>query len=235
MGSSRWLRRLACGRGWRAAQPACGRVGSTADRRLPTCLRSSRRDGPARPRSRLRRRSGKRPPAIASPPSSARDWTPWVTFDHMLRAAGIVALIVLAACNEPSAKPSPSPTPIVAQGSWTQNLTFAGELSGHMAGIVPDVGVQKSQCTGGRTHSGEVWGVVFQINNFRGPGTYQNSSVTVEVHNGDATKVWQSRGSDKITFVLDRSQQSGTVDAMLTNATTGKDGLQVTGHWNCRQ
>jgi hypothetical protein len=59
--------------------------------------------------------------------------------------------------------------------------------------------------------------------------------VTVEVHNPDATKVWQSRGSDKITFVLDRSQQSGTVDAMLTNATTGKDGLQVTGHWNCRQ
>ncbi len=168
----------------------------------------------------------------------------------MLRAAGIVALIVLTACNQPSAKPSPSPTPIVAQGSWTQNLTFAGELSGHMSGIVPDVGVQTSQCTGGRTHNGEtwadifygtvdvsgdVWGVVFQINNFRGPGTYQNSSVTVEVHNADATKVWQSRGSDKITFVLDRSQQSGTVDAALTNATTGKDGLQVTGHWNCRQ
>ncbi len=168
----------------------------------------------------------------------------------MLRAAGIVALLVLAACNESPAKPSPSPTPIVAQGSWIQNLTFAGELSGHLAGIVPDVGVQKSQCTGGRTHNGEtwadifygtvdvsvdVWGVVFQINNFRGPGTYQNSSVTVEVHNPDATKVWQSRGSDKITFVLDRSQQSGTIDAMLTNATTGKDGLQVTGRWNCRQ
>src|SRR5260370_38509319 len=119
-----------------------------------------------------------------------------------------------------------------------------------MPGIVPDVGVQTSQCTGGRTHNGEarggifygtvdvggdVWGVVFQINNFRGPGTYQNSSVTVEVHNFDATKVWQSRGSDKVTFVLDRSQQSGTVDAMLTNATTGQNGLHITGLWNCRQ
>src|SRR5713226_1672969 len=143
----------------------------------------------------------------------------------MLRAAGIVALIVLTACNEPSAKPSPSPTPIVAQGSWTQHLTFAGELPGHMAGIVPDVGVQKSHCTGGRTHNGETWADIF----------YGTVDVSDEVHNGDATKVWQSRGSDKITFVLDRSQQSGTVDAMLTNATTGKDGLQVTGHWNCRQ
>lgn len=168
----------------------------------------------------------------------------------MLRAAGIVALIVLAACNQTSTKTSPSPTPIVAQGTWTQNLTFTGEVAGHMSGIVPDIGTQQSQCTGGRTHNGEtwadffygtvdaggqVWGVVFQINNFRGPGTYENSSITVEVHNPDASKVWQSRGSDKVTFILDRDQQSGTVDATLTNATSGQDGLQVKGSWNCRQ
>jgi hypothetical protein len=168
----------------------------------------------------------------------------------MLRAAGIVALIVLAACGETSAKSSPSPTPVVAQGNWTENLTFSGDLTGHMAGIIPDVGDQKSQCTGGRTHNGEtwadifygnvdaggqVWGVVFQITNFRGPGTYQGTSVTVEVHNADATTVWQTRGSDKVTFTLLRSQVSGTVDATLTNATTGKDGLQLTGTWNCRQ
>ena len=168
----------------------------------------------------------------------------------MLRAAGIVALIVLAACNETAAKPPSSPTPVVAQGNWTQNLAFSGELSGHMSAIVPDVGTQQSACTGGRTHNGEtwadffygtvdssgqVWGVVFQIVNFRGPGTYQNSSVTIEVHSADATKVWQSRGGDKVTFSLDRSQQSGSVNATLTNATTGKDGLTLSGDWNCRQ
>ena len=168
----------------------------------------------------------------------------------MLRAAGIVALIVLAACNDPAPKAPQSPTPVVAPGNWTQNLTFTGGLSGHMAGIVPDVGTQLSQCTGGRTHNGEtwadffygtvdasgqVWGVVFQINNFRGPGTYQNSSITIEVHNPDASKVWQSRGSDKVTFVLERGQQSGTVDAALTNATTGQVDLQLKGNWNCRQ
>ena len=168
----------------------------------------------------------------------------------MLRAAGIVALIVLAACNGTSAKPPSSPTPIVAQGNWTENLTFSGEISGHMATIVPDVGDQHSQCTGGRTHNGEtwanlfygtvdasgvVWGVVFQIKNFRGPGTYQGSSITIEVHSTDTTKVWQTGTADKVMFTLDRSQQSGTVNATLTNATSGKSGLQLTGNWNCRQ
>jgi hypothetical protein len=76
---------------------------------------------------------------------------------------------------------------------------------------------------------------VFEINNFRGPGTYQNSAVTIEVHSLDATKVWQSRANDKVNFTLDRSQIAGTVDAMLTNATSGNDGLQLTGHWSCRQ
>ncbi len=77
--------------------------------------------------------------------------------------------------------------------------------------------------------------MVFEINNFRGPGAYLNSAVTIEVHSLDATKVWQSSSKDKVTFTLDRSQITGTVDAMLTNATTGKDGLQLTGHWSCRQ
>ena len=168
----------------------------------------------------------------------------------MLRAAGIVALVVITACGQTSGKPSTSPTPIVAQGSWSQNLTFSGEITGHMSVIVPDVGDQQSQCTGGRTHNGEtwadyfygtvdssgqVWGVVFKIDNFRGPGTYQGSSVTVEVHSTDTTKVWLSLDTDKVTFTLDRSQQSGTIDATLTNAITGKDGLQITGGWNCRQ
>lgn len=168
----------------------------------------------------------------------------------MLRAAGIVALIVLAACNGSSAKPPASPTPVVAQGNWTENLTFSGDVSGHMAAIVPDVADQRSQCTGGRTHNGEtwadhfygtvdsggdIWGVVFEIKNFRGPGTYQGSSITVQVHSLDAAKVWQTGSADKVTFTLDRSQQSGTVNASLTNATTGKPALLLSGNWNCRE
>src|SRR5260370_32390487 len=98
---------------------------------------------------------------IASPASFAPGRAPWVTFDHMLRAAGVVALIVLAACSGTSGTHVTSPTPIVAEGSWTQNLTFSGELTGHMAAIVPDTGDQKSQCTGGSPHNNETRSALF--------------------------------------------------------------------------
>lgn len=166
----------------------------------------------------------------------------------MLRAAGIVALFVLAACGQQSAGPAHSPTPVIAEGNWTQSLTFSGDMSGLMKGIVPDTGDQTSQCTGTRTRLGEtwsdsffgtvdatgqVWGVVFVITNFRGPGAYNDASVKVEVHSLDKAKVWGVPG-DKVTFTIDRGQQSGRVDAKMTNATTGKATLHLTGQWNCR-
>jgi hypothetical protein len=47
--------------------------------------------------------------------------------------------------------------------------------------------------------------------------------------------VWQSRAGDKVTFTMDRNQQSGTVDATMTSAASGKVAAQhITGHWNCR-
>jgi hypothetical protein len=169
----------------------------------------------------------------------------------MLRVAGIVALIVLAtACEQTNVKPATSPSPVIAQGNWSQNLTFAGEVTGQMSGIVPDTGGVKSECTGSKTHigdnwaatiygsvdsGGDTWGIVFFIENFSGPGTYVNNSVTVEMHSVDVSKVWKSREGDKVTFTIDRSQQTGTVDATLTNATSGKVGAQhITGLWNCR-
>ena len=169
----------------------------------------------------------------------------------MLRVAGIVALIVLAtACEGTSVKPPASPSPVIAEGNWSQNLAFAGEVTGQMSGIVPDTGGVKSECTGSKTHtgdpwadtiygsvdsSGDIWGVVFLINNFSGPGTYVNNSVVVEMHSVDTSKVWKSRDGDKVTFTIDRNQQTGTIDATLTNATSGKVGAQhITGRWNCR-
>ena len=169
----------------------------------------------------------------------------------MLRVVGIVALIVLAtACEQTALKTVPSPSPVIPQGNWSQSLTFAGEVTGQMTAIVPDSGDQKSACTGQKTHvgeqwsdtfygsidtSGNIWGVVFLINNFSGPGTYQTTAMTVELHSADASKVWQSRGGDKITFTIDRSQQSGTIDATMTSAASGKVGAEhITGTWNCR-
>ena len=169
----------------------------------------------------------------------------------MLRVAGIVALIVLAtACDSTTARTVASPSPVIAQGVWTQGLTFTGDMPGQMTGIVADSGDLLSACTGSKSRSGDVWsdifygtldssgqvwGVVFKVQNFSGPGTYVNSAITVEIHSLNATQVWLSLDGDKITFTIDRSQQTGTLDATLTNATSGKVAAEhVTGRWNCR-
>ncbi len=167
----------------------------------------------------------------------------------MLRAAGIVALLVLTACGQNTPTSVASPSPVIAQGGWTQNLTFTGDVSGLMTGIVANTGSQTNECSGGKARNGQewsdtfygtvdttgnIWEVNFYIASFRGPGTYAAADASVVVKSADQTMVWQSRGADRVTFTMDRSQQAGTVNASLTNATTGKPGLQVTGAWNCR-
>ena len=167
----------------------------------------------------------------------------------MLRAAGIVALLVLTACGQNTPSTVASPSPVIAQGGWTQNLAFTGDVSGLMTGIVANTGSQTNECSGIKARngqewsdtfygtvdaSGNVWEVNFYIGTFRGPGTYTATDASVEVNSPDKSKVWQSRGADKVTLTMDRTQQAGTVDATLTNATTGKDGLKVNGGWNCR-
>ena len=170
----------------------------------------------------------------------------------MLRGAGIVALVVLAAaCGQSSVASKVTPSVPAVQATWNQDLSLTGEVSGHMSGIVADVGTQNSACTGlkprpGQTWSdkfygtidtsGTVWGIDFVIQNFGGPGTYSSAAVAVQVHNADNSKVWQNTSSaDKVVFTLDRSGQSGTIDALLTNADSGKAGaVHLTGGWNCK-
>jgi hypothetical protein len=169
----------------------------------------------------------------------------------MLRVAGIVALIVLlTACGSTPVTTVASPSPVIAQGNWTEGLTFTGDVPGQMTGIVADNGDQLSACTGEKSRtgdiwadtfygtldsSGSIWGVVFTIHNFSGPGTYSNSAISVEMHSLNATQVWLTQDADKITFTIDRTQQSGTIDSTLTNATSGKTAAEhVTGRWNCR-
>jgi hypothetical protein len=169
----------------------------------------------------------------------------------MLRVAGIVALLVLAtACGQTPVTTVPSPSPVILQGNWTQGLTLTGDVPGQMTGIVPDTTGQLSACTGSKTRVGEawadtfygtvdsagqVWGIVFRVDSFSGPGTYLDKAITVEMHSVDLSKVWQSRDGDKVTFTIDRTQQSGAVDASLTSATSGKVNAEhITGRWNCR-
>lgn len=179
-------------------------------------------------------------------------------FDHMLRSAGIVALFVLAACGQQTANIAPSPSPVIAQGNWNQNLTLTGDLPGHIASIVPDQGTQQTFCSGEKVRLGETWsdtfyaavdssGAEWQISilleNFRGPGTYTNRDVKIALQAPDNSRAWlnqdadssQNLPADNVTFTIDRTMQSGTLDAWLTNASTGKRGAEhITGTWNCR-
>ena len=167
----------------------------------------------------------------------------------MLRAAGIVALIVLTACAQNNSASVASPSPVIGEGNWTLNLTFTGAIAGQMTGIVADTGDQVSACTGSKTRNGEqwadtffgtidtsgtVWEIGFVVNNFRGQGTYHTADLSLVVRSLDKKRTWLNLSRDKVTFTLSSSQQSGTVDAALSDANTAKPGIKVTGQWNCQ-
>ncbi|HKW73528.1 MAG TPA: hypothetical protein VJQ08_11960 [Candidatus Dormibacteraeota bacterium] len=176
----------------------------------------------------------------------------------MLRLAGIVALIVLAACGQSSARVTSSPPPVIAPGNWSQNLTLTGDLPGRITAILADQGTQQTFCSGSKVRNGETWSDSFYavidasgnewqlnilIDNFRGPGTYTNKDVKISLESPDNSHAWLNQdadvatqlGADKVTFIIERNLQSGTIDAFLTNATTGKRGAEhIIGSWNCR-
>ena len=176
----------------------------------------------------------------------------------MLRLAGIVALFVLTACGQTSARVDPSPSPVIAQGSWIQSLSLSGDLPGQITSIVPDQGTEQTFCSGAKARSGETWSDSFYasvdtsgsewqvsivIENFRGPGTYTNRDVRIALQSPDNSRTWLNQDADpllgldadKVTFTITRTQQTGTIDATLTNATSGKRGAEhISGTWNCR-
>jgi hypothetical protein len=168
----------------------------------------------------------------------------------MLRLAGIVALFVLAACGQQSVSSGPSPSPVIAAGNWNQSLTLTGDVPGQITSVVPDQGSQQTFCSGAKVRIGEIWsdsfyavidssGSEWQLNilveNFRGPGTYNNRDVKISLQSPDNSRAWLNQSADKVAFTIDRTFQSGTMDAYLTNASSGKGGSErIRGAWNCR-
>lgn len=174
-------------------------------------------------------------------------------------AAGMVMLAcVLGGCGQgtagapsptpsESATPAPTAAPTPAGHNWEENLAFAGDLSGRMATVVASAPNQVSECTGVNSRSagtwssavygdvgGTVYGVVIVAGQYRGPGTYKDAGVSVQVTTVDHTRVWQSVAADPVTFTVNADETSGTLDASLDNLTTGKTSLKVSGTWTCR-
>ena len=129
---------------------------------------------------------------------------------------------------------------------------------GRITSIVADQGTQQTFCSGAKARNGETWASTFyttvdasgsewqlsiNVENFRGPGTYANRDVQISLQAPDNSRAWLNQGADasahlaadKVTFTIDRSMQSGTIDAALTSAATGKRGAErIAGAWNCR-
>jgi hypothetical protein len=174
-----------------------------------------------------------------------------------IRLAGILLVALLAgACQgieapkldapppPPTSTPSPSSTP---DPNWAQSLDFSGEFSGTMTTVVPASPPARSECTGRNSRPAGVWasslfgfvgagvyGVLFAVSQYRGPGSYRAPDVTIQVHNADNSAVWQSTGDGSATLVVAADEESGTVEANLTNLNSNQATLKLNGSWSCR-
>lgn len=174
--------------------------------------------------------------------------------------AGMAAALALSACSTLQDATAPTPTPSTSGSAaltapqpspsgvaWAEDLTFSGEMAGRMTGIVPNQPGQRSECTGpnsktsgnwastlfGQVSNG-VYGLVVTANPYRGPGSYAAGPAKVEIHSADQKQVWQSQTGDVVTFTVNNDEQTGTLDAALTNLSDGKTKLRVSGTWSCR-
>lgn len=168
--------------------------------------------------------------------------------------AGILAVLAAAGCSvletlpTPSAAPSSSPSVAAAPyAAWAQDLSFGGDLTGTMGQVLSGDPGMRSECTGRNSLTAGTWasnlfgyvgsqvyGVTIRVAAYRGPGSYAAPGVTVQVHRPDNSAVWQTSSGDAATFTVATDQESGTVDATLTNLATTRSKLALSGRWSCR-
>ena len=116
-----------------------------------------------------------------------------------------------------------------------------------MSVVAPNVTNQQSECSGKNSRGGGNWastiyvllgnqkyGVLFLAMEYRGPATYSQDVASVQVFSPDHAKVWQSVASDPVTLTVNAEEESGTVDATMTNAGNGQTKLMLKGSWSCR-
>ena len=173
-----------------------------------------------------------------------------------MRLAGILftlAGITCSAVQPPTVEappPPPTTTPSVvptAVAAWNQDLSFSGDLSGKMSLVTPGDAALRSECTGHNSRAAGAWasslfgpvgadvyGLVVTVSQYRGPGTYVAPQASAQVHTPDNSAVWQTSDSDPATFTVDPDEESGSLDATLTNLASNKTKLQVRGRWSCR-
>jgi hypothetical protein len=172
----------------------------------------------------------------------------------------VLGLLALGACASPSAAapaPSPSPsatptpavvvTPFPAAGNapWSLNLDLTGDLAAHVSGTAPSDDTVHNDCTGPDSSRLGSWGstmafavgqqryaLFMLVKDYRGAGVF-TSDAQIEVSSEDQKQAWQNGSDDRVSFTVGPGEQSGLIDAVLSNVTTPAQKLNVSGHWSC--
>jgi hypothetical protein len=179
-----------------------------------------------------------------------------MAFRQRIRPLGALlsAALLGAACANvdlpnPGIPNVPAATPAVRaqHGGWVQALQFSGDVQGKLENVVPADAPNHSECTGRNSRRAEAWastlygpvggtlyGLVTTVAAYRGPGLYRGPVVKVQVLRQDAATVWRSEPGDPVTFVVAVDEESGTLDATLTDLSTATTKVHVTGRWACQ-
>lgn len=84
------------------------------------------------------------------------------------------------------------------------------------------------------TVNGEVFGFLATVKPYNGPGAYTAAQAQVQLFSvTDQTKTWESLPGDSVTFTVHNDNQTGTVQATLTNLDSNQATLSVSGSWSC--
>jgi hypothetical protein len=167
-------------------------------------------------------------------------------------ALALALFVTLGGCTlVPSIPSVQQPTPVVESPSpafaWVENLVLAGQVTAQVSTVASDQTGQHSGCTATDSRAQghwasqfyfligpDTWDLVVTVPHaYYGSGTYKGTDVSIQLADPTKTKVWESQSGDVVTFVVAANEQSGTIDAQLTNLTDLNGQVHISGSWTC--
>ncbi|MDQ6772593.1 MAG: hypothetical protein M3024_06350 [Candidatus Dormibacteraeota bacterium] len=165
----------------------------------------------------------------------------------------LLAVVTLSACGAlepvPQVAATPTPTQIAdpnSAPSWLENLTFGGDLRGTLNQVTAGENGMRTACTGPRGRAMQayvltvfgpvgksVYGVQLTVNQYRGPGQYSAPLAGAQVFRPDNSAGWRAVDGDSVTVSVGPDEQSGQVQASLTNLGNNNSKLKLKGNWAC--
>lgn len=150
------------------------------------------------------------------------------------------------AAAPPTAAPTSAPMLGASNAPWALDMEFSGELTGPVSGTAPPEGILRNECTGKNSARAGKWastmlvtvgservGQVILVDGYKGAGSFA-AGVSMEVHTLDVARVWHNRPEDRVVFTVFPDEESGRLEATLSNAQAPSQKLLVNGRWSCR-